>query len=221
MIAIETVSYGVLPVDVNQGGVVHLNGTGDPEWPETKEWDYEFDFGTDNTLWSDSSDYFGDYGNYDNANDVFDGYDGVDSGHVTDATATHTDTTPSTPDKYWVYSQSSGNFMKVENGITTMVSTGYSGDKTFHNIPEAQSYKNQGPIPQGEYTLTQVDNHKGPNTISLSPSDGNTMFDRDNFLIHGDNRAGNYTASEGCIILDPTARKAIIAAGIDTLYVTR
>lgn len=213
---------GVIPVHpANAGGGGSTNGIFDPLNPEWTEWNYSSDYGTNNSFWSDSSSYFGDYGNYDNGSDVFDGYSGVDSGTTTTATTPHE--TPSSPPStsYLVYSQSSGNIFKVVDGIGTMIGTGYSGDQTYHNIPEAQSYKSEGPIPQGEYEITQVDNHKGPKTISLSPSESNDMFGRDNFLIHGDNKAQNYTASEGCIILDANARTTVINSGITKLIVTR
>jgi hypothetical protein len=119
-----------------------------------------------------------------------------------------------------VYNQSSGNISKTVNGVTTPLGVGYSGNQTYHNIPEAQSYKNEGPIPAGEYQLGHVNNHKGPNTIELSPSSDNNMYGRDGFLIHGDNSAANHTASEGCIILGPAVRQTLIDSGIRTLYVT-
>lgn len=211
-------NYGVIPINMNKpsDGIGHT---------DTQDFDYNYgyggDYGGDYQSWyGDDSDYFGDFGNYDNFNDEFDGYGGVDSGFVTEDTAPHPSyqTAPSGP--FLVYSQSSGNMMKVDaQGNTTMIATGYSGNNTYHNIPEAQAYKNEGPIPQGECNLTDVNNHKGPNTITLSPDAANNMFGRDNFLIHGDNSSVNFTASQGCIILNPTARAAIINSGITTLYV--
>ncbi|WP_223306015.1 tlde1 domain-containing protein [Massilia sp. NR 4-1] len=191
----------------------------DPLKPMWEDWDYLRDYGVDSTFWSDSSEYFGDYGSYSNTNDIFDGYSGVDSGMPTSGTASHNhDSQP--VDKYLVYDQSSGKLSAVENGVEREIGTGYSGDKDHYNDPNSQNLKNKGPLPVGEYQLTDTNNHKGPLTISLSPDSENQMFGRNGFLIHGDNKSQNNTASEGCIILDKGARQSIINSGIKTLYVT-
>lgn len=39
------------------------------------------------------------------------------------------------------------------------------------------------------------------------------LFGRDGFFIHGDNTAGNHTASEGCRIFGPAIRQRIADSG--------
>jgi hypothetical protein len=41
--------------------------------------------------------------------------------------------------------------------------------------------------------------------IRLLPEPGTQVYGRDGFLIHGDNAAGNNTASTGCIIINGAA----------------
>lgn len=69
--------------------------------------------------------------------------------------------------------------------------------------------RNTGPIPNGTYNATSVTRSKGPNTIVLNPTAGTNTRGRDNFRIHGDNRAMNNTASHGCIIISPGVRSVI------------
>lgn len=183
-------------------------------------YDYGSDYGLESEYFDDGNEYFGDFGNYDNYYDTFDGYSGVDSGVFTQWTAPH-EATAENPSTYLVYSQSSGIITKTVRGVTSQLGEGYSGNEIFYNVPEADHLKNEGPIPKGEYTLTSVDNHKGPLTIDLSPAATNDMHGRNNFLIHGDNASRDHTASEGCIILDRATRQTLIDSGIVTLYVTR
>src|SRR4051812_34655019 len=60
---------------------------------------------------------------------------------------------------------------------------------------------------------------KGPMTIPLTPRPGTNTFGRDLFRIHGDNKAGNHTASHGCIILGPKDRTSITNCGGGKLQV--
>jgi hypothetical protein len=117
----------------------------------------------------------------------------------------------------WTYEQTTGNMSR--DG--TLVGTGYSGHGTSVNDPDAQDQPNVGPIPQGNYTIgaakTPVD-HLGPRALPLTPAPRNSMFGRSAFFIHGDNAAGNHSASDGCIILGPTIRQQIVDSG-DTVLV--
>jgi hypothetical protein len=45
--------------------------------------------------------------------------------------------------------------------------------------------------------------------MRLEPDPTNEMFGRGDFLIHGDNSEGNFSASEGCIILAHDVRVKI------------
>jgi hypothetical protein len=200
-------------IDAGGGGGYYSDGFYDSDYGG-----YDYAFG------DDQSGYDGDYGNYDNQNDdMSDGYTAVDApGGGGTYTHARTALTSAEAPGYFVYSQSSGNFLYVHtDGSTYQIATGYSGNTIYANNPDAQIDKGLGPLPQGEYTLTAYDNHKGPETIFLAPDPSNNMYGRDNFLIHGDNGQNNHSASEGCIILDRTTRDYIINSGVVRLYVTR
>lgn len=91
--------------------------------------------------------------------------------------------------------------------------TGYSGNGNGINNPSMQDASNVGPIPVGLYDLGKVDEEKGPFTIHLSPNISNEMFGRSGFLVHGDNKELNHSASEGCIILERLARIELSSGG--------
>jgi len=114
-----------------------------------------------------------------------------------------------TPKDIWVYKQSTGElFLNGEKKAT-----GYSGNKEKGglNNPKKQDEAFVGPTVRGEWTIGKPFKHetKGPDVMELIPVDPK-LTKRDNFLIHGDNKKANQTASEGCIILGPTERKMII-----------
>ncbi|MFO0453000.1 MAG: RHS repeat-associated core domain-containing protein [Pseudomonadota bacterium] len=110
-----------------------------------------------------------------------------------------------------VYSQSTGNFTCTNDitGQQYLSCSGYSGRGSGLDNPAAQNQPYIGPIPQGDYTVGSPTRRRGPLTLPLTPHAGNTMFGRSGFLIHGDNRAQNRTASEGCIIVDIKCRAGI------------
>lgn len=115
----------------------------------------------------------------------------------------------------WTYSQGTGEL--THDGQP--VAEGYSGLDAGHNNPLMQDVPNVGPLPQGRYAIGEpydTDTH-GPHVMRLTPADGQEMFGRAGFLIHGDNRT--HTASHGCIILDRTTRNEISASGDDELEV--
>jgi hypothetical protein len=110
--------------------------------------------------------------------------------------------------------------------VTPVPDPGYSGEGTGKNNPSAQNVSNKdnpgnsGPIPQGGYTIGPVHNgvsergSKLKNEMSLTPDAGTDTFGRNDFAIHGDNRANPGHASWGCVILSPRDR-AIIGASPD------
>ncbi len=106
----------------------------------------------------------------------------------------------------WVYSQSSG---VLQNSDGLFIATGYSGAGECKNRPETQARHNQGPIPRGFYKFGKpYDSPKvGAYAIPLIPFPENEMFDRGDFLIHGDSIRDPGTASEGCIILPRRIRQ--------------
>jgi hypothetical protein len=124
-----------------------------------------------------------------------------------------------------VYHQSSGR-IRCTNDITGQVvvdATGYSGIGAGLNNPGMQSAGEPGiiygPIPQGGYDISShTTTTKGPMTIPLTPRPGTNTFGRDLFRIH-DNKAGNHTASHGCIILGPKDRTSITNCGGGKLQV--
>jgi hypothetical protein len=111
--------------------------------------------------------------------------------------------------------------------------TGYSGKGAGLNNPNAESVPgakgkaDAGPIPEGNYAIgKQQDNVTGTGTVlvdsmRLTPDSGNDMHGRAGFLMHGDNKAHNKSASEGCIVTDKKTRDAVGGSGDKTLTVTQ
>jgi len=118
----------------------------------------------------------------------------------------------------WAYDQESGEL--TLNGA--FIAAGYSGAGAGKNNPLAQDQHNVGPIPRGDYTITEPCDTKthGPYVLGLSPSELNNMCGRSGFLIHGDSVVHPGTASEGCIILPRTVRERIWQSGDTHLSVT-
>ena len=129
----------------------------------------------------------------------------------------------------WEYSQSTGQLTYINNqtGATTIVGTGYSGNGAGLNNPNMQDAPNVGPIPQGDWTIRPQQNnttnsgHKLPASMRLTPQSGTNTFNRDGFLIHGDNDSGNQSASEGCVILNRNIRKRIGNSSDNTFRVVK
>jgi Protein of unknown function (DUF2778) len=98
----------------------------------------------------------------------------------------------------YTYHQSRG--VLERDGIPLL--TGYAGHGNGINDPAMQDQPNVGPLPQGRYTMTALnDSHQtGLATIVLDPDPANQMFGRSGFRIHDDNPAADRTASDGCII---------------------
>ena len=89
------------------------------------------------------------------------------------------------------------------------------------NNPAKEKEKNVGPIPAGAYTLGKPREYKGmKDCFDLTP-DGHKAQGRTEFLIHGDNKKMDNSASEGCIILGPEIRKKIADSGVTKLKVVK
>ena len=110
----------------------------------------------------------------------------------------------------WLYVQSTGQLFRPDGSFCA---DGYSGRGADLDNPVAENVKNEGPIPVGIYALGTVDQEKGPFTIHLKPDPGNQMFGRSGFLVHGDNKEVNHTASEGCVIMPRLARIEMARGG--------
>ena len=119
--------------------------------------------------------------------------------------------------KRLTYSQGIGT-LSAPDGF---LATGYAGADAGKNNPAMQDVKNLGPLPRGKYTITGPEcvgttfpcpdchgataHRHGPYVLRLHPVDGNEMFGRAGFLVHGDN--GHGTASEGCICIGRSFRQ--------------
>lgn len=105
-----------------------------------------------------------------------------------------------------VYVQSTG---QIFDGNGALWGVGYAGRGDGTNNPAKQQERGVGPLPVGLYTMGTAydDPKKGPVVIPLIPDPANQMFNRSGFLIHGDNK--DHTASRGCIIAGPVARRRI------------
>ena len=112
----------------------------------------------------------------------------------------------------WIYQQHNGDLQR--DGIHVGVC--YAGTSAGLNNPDLDHVHNYGPLPKGRYTISSAFRHntKGPVCMRLAPHAGNDMHGRDGFLIHGDNKLMNHTASEGCIVASLTIREDI-AQSID------
>jgi hypothetical protein len=109
----------------------------------------------------------------------------------------------------WTYAQKTGALSR--DGVH--IADGYSGNTIGLNNPDMQDAVGVGPVPRGEYTIGpphQPIDHLGPDALPLYPEPTNDMCGRSGFFIHGDNPRMNHTASNGCIILGPAFRKAMV-----------
>jgi hypothetical protein len=106
----------------------------------------------------------------------------------------------------WSYEQSTG-WLRTPEGAK--IAQGYAGSELGKNNPECESVKDYGPLPCGGYTMQEPVDTKthGPFVIWLTPDEGNQMFGRAGFGIHGDSVVNPGTASEGCICLPKWARE--------------
>ena len=123
-----------------------------------------------------------------------------------------------TADDAWGYKQSSGQLSlkgKVEGD-------GYSGKGEGLNNPDKEDVRDVGPIPRGEWSIGDPydDKKKGPIVLPLTPV-GHDAHKRTGFLIHGDNKEMNKSASNGCIILSKALREKIAKSGVKKLTVER
>ncbi len=117
----------------------------------------------------------------------------------------------------WTYVQRTG---EMTNGVFQFF--GYAGHGSGLNNPDMANVKNVGPPPVGLYSLGPWHDapHLGPCISLLSPvghhADGRTAL-----YVHGDNKLGNHSASDGCIILSRPARQAMRDSGDTSLNIVR
>ena len=111
----------------------------------------------------------------------------------------------------WTYEQSTG---RIFDDSGSYITTGYAGGNCGANpegvnSPECEPTPKVGPLPAGiYYALAPEDSSElGPFAIPLSPAEGNVMYGRGGFFMHGDNKELNKSASEGCIIMPRSVRE--------------
>jgi len=125
-------------------------------------------------------------------------------------------------DRHWsfVYGQETGVFAigaesHDDAGSFTagcVLDVGYSGFGAHLNRAASEHIVGQGPIPRGTWFIGEVQNRSdtGPISIRLIRAEGEPVPGRrSGFLIHGDNRKRNQTASSGCIILPRYVREFV------------
>jgi hypothetical protein len=120
-----------------------------------------------------------------------------------------------------VFEQATGLFV-IDSPIPVRC-VGYSGKGIGKNNPMYQFSPRLGPIPQGEWHISQPFSHpeKGPLCFRLTPAKDTQSLGRSGFLIHGDSSAHPGEASEGCIVLPRWAREKIAFFQCDHLKVVR
>ncbi|MGB7848699.1 MAG: RHS repeat-associated core domain-containing protein [Candidatus Acidiferrum sp.] len=120
------------------------------------------------------------------------------------------------------FHQGTGAIRCVDNQSGKVVAdgTGYSGNGPGLNNPGMQGTEDTGPLPQGSYSIGAPTKRKGPLTLPLTPLPGTNLQGRPGgFLIHGDNKQNNHSASHGCIIQSRNVRQAISNCGGGTVNV--
>lgn len=118
----------------------------------------------------------------------------------------------------WYYFIKTGEFSRPFDD--TPVFAGYSGRGAHRNNPFATHLRAEGPIPVGLYRALDPRSHPvlGPVAIPLEPHGKTETFKRSGFYIHGDNGRGYFSASEGCIIVQRSARIAVEPGDVIAVY---
>lgn len=118
------------------------------------------------------------------------------------------------------YEQATGTLRVVNGGHATPIAKGYAGRGAGRDNPSRQQVRNEGPLPQGRYSMWVVEHRRFVSpAIKLAQTEGET-YGRSGFWIHGDNREND--ASQGCIVLDRRSRECIAALmqiGFNQLWV--
>ncbi|WP_084026161.1 tlde1 domain-containing protein [Mesorhizobium sp. C399B] len=119
----------------------------------------------------------------------------------------------------WIYSQGLGTLYRKRSPIDqpSVEGQGYAGFGKGVNNPVTQCLEDFGPIPRGQYTISDPIASPTQFSLPLIPAIANDMCNppRSNFLIHGDRKLPRPpdTASQGCIILALDVRKKIWESG--------
>lgn len=111
----------------------------------------------------------------------------------------------------WIYVQATGELFDYKTG--EFVDRGYSGRGPIGlNKTDAEHLKGIGPVPRGLYLIGQPrqSERTGRFVLDLTPL-GHKALGRSGFQIHGDNKTGDMSASQGCIVLQLKTRSTIAA----------
>jgi hypothetical protein len=118
----------------------------------------------------------------------------------------------------WIYEQKTG--LMMHDG--EYAGYGYSGHGEGVNNPALERVHNIGPIPRGVWEIGEFFDDlggKGPIVAHLTPSTGTDTFGRAGMMVHGDNSAGDHSASHGCIVMPRVVRIAMRDSGDKLLRV--
>jgi hypothetical protein len=128
----------------------------------------------------------------------------------------------------WTYHQDTGEMLKPDG---TRLAFGFAGHSEGMNCPAKQDQHNVGPLPVGDYNMTQwieSDDHLGLCVIVLEPHPTNEMFGRAGFRVHGyrsierSGLSGFLMSSDGCIcISDCVARRSMWSSADHQLRVVQ
>ncbi len=119
----------------------------------------------------------------------------------------------------WNYQQSTG-ILRDRRGVVAGV--GYSGCGAGRNAPCAQTMFGLGPIPRGLWDIVgpPEDNAShGPYVLRLEPYIDNKTFDREGFVIAGDDSGQSEAPIGNRLVLPLVVRKDIWESGDHTLEV--
>lgn len=101
----------------------------------------------------------------------------------------------------------------------SLVHVGYSGHAEGVNNPQLETVPMVGPIPRGTWAMGKPFLHPRLGPVSIPLTRIRPPIQRSGFLIHGDNRALDRSASNGCIIMPRHVRERLAASPFRLLVV--
>jgi hypothetical protein len=114
----------------------------------------------------------------------------------------------------WTYESSTGLLIDATG---KRIWKGYAGHNQGLNNPAMQDVHEVGPLPEGLYSMSAPVDHPrvGKYAIQLIPHEGNQMFGRSEFFMHGDRigAEGLFLASDGCIVMPRLIRERAYNSG--------
>jgi hypothetical protein len=113
----------------------------------------------------------------------------------------------------WTYQQSTGI---LRDRCGALAGIGYSGFGNCKNLPSAQVFANQGPIPRGFWDILGPPEdtlEHGPYVLRLQPYVDTKTFSRDGFVIQGECVFVPGMASHGSIVMPCVVRREIWESG--------